>query len=554
MKRKTRNRIILGTVAGMVALATAGTLLYANSFRNYEYVFPNVTCEGRSLEGMTYTEAQQTIAEIIADKRYQVTVTLPGTDPWVVDPDQTVTEQIPGTALKEIWTYGREDTSFFGPLRSYLSAKALPRDIPVAYALEYDPLSVQTSIDALKQQITIEPTDCQGTVDQDTHTAVVKHKKKGRTIDAEAVSKTVCAALDDRRDSIEAEFEEIPLDQEQLEELLSELSESGFVDVVQPAVTYDQERETSLLHMGTPGFSLDVDPAEQQVLDASNAGEESVKIPLTETDPDRYDLRGFHDWVKRDPEGVYYYQGALYGGTPGYDFDLPAAQSAEAEAGFGDTVEIPLDVTQPVVPIDYARQVLFRDQLGRADTYHTGAYARTNNLILSCEAIDGTILNPGEEFSFNDVVGERTAAKGYMSALVYLSTGNEAQLGGGICQTASTLYMAALKAGMEITERAEHMYTVSYCPLGLDATIYWGYSDLRFVNTRYMPVRINASVSDGQVHMSISGTNFTGRYIELSSERVSSNPIGYRAYRTTYNADGTEYYTADLGVSYYSSH
>ena len=554
MKKKKRNRIILGTATGVVALAAAGTLFFANSFHSYEYVFPNVTCEGRSLEGMTYQEASQAVADIIAEKRYQVTVTLPETDPWVVDPDQTVTEQTPGTALKEIWTYGREDMSFFGPLRAYLGAKVLPREIPIVYALAYDPASVQASVDALKQQITIEPTPCQGTVDQDAHTAVVTPGEKGRTIDAEAVAQQVCTALDHQANTVEAEFAEIPLDQGQLEELISQLADDGYVDVVQPEVTYDQERETSLLHMGTPGFALDAEPAVQQVMAASDAGENTVTISLDETDPDQYDLRGFHDWVKRDPQGIYYYQGGLYGGTPGYDFDLSAAEEAEAEAGFGDTVEIPLDVTDPVIPIDYARQVLFRDQLGRADTYHTGAYARTNNLILSCEAIDGTILNPGEEFSFNDVVGERTASKGYMSALVYLSTGNEAQLGGGICQTASTLYMAALKAGMEITERAEHMYTVSYCPLGLDATIYWGYSDLRFVNTRYMPVRINASVSDGQVHMSISGTNFTGRYIELSSERVSSNPIGYRAYRTTYNADGTEYYTEDLGVSYYSSH
>ena len=123
MKKKKRNRIILGTATGVVALAAAGTLFCANSFHSYEYVFPNVTCEGRSLEGMTYQEASQAVADIIAEKRYQVTVTLPETDPWVVDPDQTVTEQTPGTALKEIWTYGREDMSFFGPLRAYLGAK-----------------------------------------------------------------------------------------------------------------------------------------------------------------------------------------------------------------------------------------------------------------------------------------------------------------------------------------------------------------------------------------------------------------------------------------------
>ena len=554
MKKKTKRRVILGVAAVCVIAMVSGVLLYANSFRNYELIYPNVTCDGVPLAGMTYEEAESTIAGIIDQKQYQVTVRLPETDPFTVIPEQTVTEQEPGTALREVWNCGREDSSFFGPMLSYLGAGRGRRDVQIRYAFSYDPDSVKSQIDSLKTMVTVEPTDCTGSVDPDAHTATVSLGAKGRTIDADAAAAQVCRALDSGNDKVELSFEEIPLEEGQVETLLSELADEGYVEVREPDVTYDEATQTSVLDMGMPGYALDADALEEQVFRASDAGEETVTVTLQETDPQEYDLDGFYQWLKRDPEGIYYADGELYGGTPGYDFDLAAAEKAQEEAEYGDQVEIPLTVTDPIVPIDYARTVLFRDQLGRADTYHTGAYARTNNLILSCEAIDGTILNPGEEFSFNDVVGERTASKGYMSALVYLSTGNESQLGGGICQTASTLYMAALKSGMEITERAEHMYTVSYCPLGLDATIYWGYSDLRFINTSCMPVRINASVSGGQVHMSISGTNFTGHYIELSSERVSSSPIGYRAYRTIYNPDGTEYYTEDLGVSYYSSH
>ena len=117
---------------------------------------------------------------------------------------------------------------------------------------------------------------------------------------------------------------------------------------------------------------------------------------------------------------------------------------------------------------------------------------------------------------------------------------------------ATGCYQAALKAGMVITERSEHMYMVTYCEGGLDATVYWGSLDFRFRNPWSMPIRLNASVSDGQVHISIDGTNLTGHYITLSSENLGG--LRYRAYRTIHNPDGSEYYTEDLGVSQYKSH
>ncbi|MCD7797127.1 MAG: VanW family protein [Clostridiales bacterium] len=97
---------------------------------------------------------------------------------------------------------------------------------------------------------------------------------------------------------------------------------------------------------------------------------------------------------------------------------------------------------------------------------------RTNNLSIASKAISGTIIAPGETFSFNEVVGARTSAKGYKAALVFTgSTGVSDQLGGGICQVASTMFNCALKANVTITERHQHSQRVSYVPLGRDAAI-----------------------------------------------------------------------------------
>ena len=107
----------------------------------------------------------------------------------------------------------------------------------------------------------------------------------------------------------------------------------------------------------------------------------------------------------------------------------------------------------------------------------------------------------------NLLVGERTAEKGYQKAIVYQTGGkSEAEEGGGVCQVASTIYTACLYADLKVTERAPHMFTVTYVQLGMDATIYWGSLDYKFVNSTDHPLRIDASVSGGYVHIKLMGT------------------------------------------------
>ena len=107
--------------------------------------------------------------------------------------------------------------------------------------------------------------------------------------------------------------------------------------------------------------------------------------------------------------------------------------------------------------------MLFRDTLASCSTsLNEGNVPRTNNVRLAAASINGTILNPGNEFSYNTVVGERTTDRGYQSAGAY--SGNEIidEVGGGVCQPSSTLYMAVLRADLEVTQRVNHSFTVSY--------------------------------------------------------------------------------------------
>ncbi|MBE6741625.1 MAG: hypothetical protein E7570_04890 [Ruminococcaceae bacterium] len=125
---------------------------------------------------------------------------------------------------------------------------------------------------------------------------------------------------------------------------------------------------------------------------------------------------------------------------------------------------------------------------------------RTTNLKLACKAIDGTIVYPGDTFSFNATVGQRTSAKGYKEAYVFTGPNSHAMgLGGGVCQVASTMFNAALKANFQIVERHQHAQRVTYCPLGRDAAIFWGSENFRFKNTSNYPIKIKMSCGGGSL-------------------------------------------------------
>ena len=545
-----RSVALAGACIGAAVLLAAGTvLLRARYYKSYDRVFPGVVCQGVDLSGMTYEEAGDAIEKIVADQRFSVELSFPGGEKGSVLPEQTVLEASPGAALSAAWKCGREDDSLLGPWKRFRSGEIT--EIPLEFRLQYDREDAESQAERICDAMERGPTDCDGTVDEASHTAEITLGEKGRTLDRETVAEQVCAALDRQEETLALTFDPIPLDREQLRGLLEDLA--GNTPVTEPEPEYDEENETTLLHVGSPGYALDVDAAEDMVLDASDRGETAVSVPFDPEYPQDYDLDTFYAWLKRDPQENYYYiDGALVGGTPGYDFDLAEAKTALEAADYGQTVEIPLTVTQPKITREYAEWGLFRDNFGSSDTNHTGDAARNTNLRLACAALNGTVINPGEEFSFNQTVGERTAAKGYQYGIIYSNQGNESQIGGGICQVATGCYQAALMAGMEITERHEHMYTVSYCRGGLDATVYWGSLDVKFRNPWTMPVRLNAWMSGGQVHVSLDGTNFYHYYVKLSSEYLGG--LSYRAYRTIYRPDGSVYYREDLGVSSYSSH
>ncbi len=234
---------------------------------------------------------------------------------------------------------------------------------------------------------------------------------------------------------------------------------------------------------------------EERYLMASNRVENPVAYNVTRRDYseailDQY-VQGIADQVNRPAVeatiasfNTETYQFEFNPSQSGAALDVDALKTSIAQSirSGGGSVDLPIMVLQPQVSTEEVAS-----QYGLIDYAITNASsssrARINNIVTAMGFINGTCVKPGETFSFNETVGQRTTARGFKKATAYSSGEVTEQIGGGICQVSTTLFNAAVKADMEIVERHNHSLTVHYVDKGKDATVNWGDQDFRFKNT-----------------------------------------------------------------------
>lgn len=320
-------------------------------------------------------------------------------------------------------------------------------------------------------------------------------------------------------------------------------------DLSTAAFQESAEGQTLVLTMGIPTVRLDEEQVFCQILDAydqaislCSAGSFTVTPEVTaEAIPELPDLEAIHAQIAvaaaDDSLNMETYE--FVPGTYGYGFIPEEAQALVASASYGDTVRIPLTITKPEILGD---EVYFRDVLGHCETKHTDDENRNTNLRLLCQALNGVIIQPGEEFSYNGAVGERTEERGYKPATAYSGTRMIKDIGGGVCQGSTTLYNCALLADVEILERVCHGAKVGYVPLGLDAAVNWSTkTDLRFKNNFHFPMMITAEVSDGYVRMQLLGTDEKDYYVEMRTGQGEEGDILYAvSYKVKYDKETGE--------------
>ncbi len=145
---------------------------------------------------------------------------------------------------------------------------------------------------------------------------------------------------------------------------------------------------------------------------------------------------------------------------------------------------------------------------------------RAFNIKVAAEALDGLIVRPGQEVSFNDIVGPRSSEAGYKNAQVILNNAMVDGVGGGVCQVTSTLYNAVLLAGLKITERASHSLPVWYVPLGRDATVVYRQIDLKFCNDSTHHLYLKSVLGEGRLAFKIYGNTDQKKSVAVKSQVI----------------------------------
>lgn len=291
-----------------------------------------------------------------------------------------------------------------------------------------------------------------------------------------------------------------------LEDLSSQLPDA----VVQSS--YYIEDKDLVVTSGKEGNIVDVEgtiEAIQDALSSFSALEHPIEIAVKTKQPDDINVEQIYQEIRKDPVDAYYTKEPfeIHPSENGVDFKISLEEAkAMIASEVKDEYVIPLHIIVPNVTTNMIGTEAFPDLLSSFSTHYAASnYNRTTNLMLASNKINGTVLMPGETFSYNRVVGERTISAGYKEAPIYVEGRVEDGLGGGICQITSTLYNAVVYANLEITQRTNHQFVPSYVSASRDATVVYGALDFQFKNNRNYPIKLICSVSGGVANFQIFG-------------------------------------------------
>ena len=309
-----------------------------------------------------------------------------------------------------------------------------------------------------------------------------------------------------------------------------------------------------IITKGKTGTGPDMDALKEAILKAISIEDYDavIECPTVEQAPDELDMDAYFEEIHTEARDASLGENnVIIPAVNGISFDVKAAARKLKKAKEGETITIPLKITLPDVSTEEIEALPFLDLLGTYTTYGGGTKNRVANLKLAVEACDGVELQPGQIFSYNDTLGPRTEERGYKEATVIVGGEHAQDIGGGICQISTTLFMACLQSDLTIVERHNHAARIDYVEDGLDAAVVWGGQDFRFQNNTAYPIRITASYDEKEeaVSVSVYGTKTDNNTVKITTEH--SDPNTCRTYRSVYDQDGVLLHTDEVGYSKY---
>lgn len=318
------------------------------------------------------------------------------------------------------------------------------------------------------------------------------------------------------------------VDTELLETLIGELA--GESEIPMTETTYEIQGNSLTLIKGNPGMMVSREKVLAMIGDALiNPGISRIDMAVEWTEPKVIELDALYTELTQPITNAYY---SMVDGRVvvipekgGVTVDKNLLKSALESDEERCTVAISSQPYQATAKD--LEDMLFRDVIGAySSDFSTSSQSRATNVELTASRIDGYILMPGDVFSYDKTVGSRTIENGYKVAGIYVGNRTESGVGGGICQTSSTLYSAVLYANLEIVQRTSHSLPISYVPAGMDATIAEGYIDFQFKNNTPYPIQIRATAENRKLTCELLGVKEPGMEVEISNYTTAVHEPG----------------------------
>ena len=305
--------------------------------------------------------------------------------------------------------------------------------------------------------------------------------------------------------------------------------------------SYYIEKNNLIIVKGKAGYIIKTEELKEKIYEQiSNihTNYQIIEIPVEYKEPEPINLQKIHEEIYKEPQDAYVQKNptVVHPEVNGIDFKISVEEAEELLKEDKEEYTIPLKITKPKKTINNLGEEAFPDLLATFSTRFDGSnYNRNTNIKLAAKKDNGTVILPGEKFSFNTIVGSRTIEAGFKEGTAYVGGKVVPDVGGGVCQVSSTIYNTALLANMQIVERSNHMFTTGYVAASRDATVYYGSLDFVFKNSRKYPIKMVASANGGVCKVSIYGIKEEKEYEVIIQSKITSyiNPT------TIYKEDPT---------------
>lgn len=457
---------------------------------------PGTTVAGIDIGGRSTTEAEMTLREELGDQAAEKIDLKAGKPTAKLDPEKAgVSFDIPAT-ISHATGFTLDPTVLW---------KRLFGDDEIEPVISIDDKSFEEATGKVTESLAVEPVDAE--VSYSKSTPKLEDGANGQSVDAEQVR----TAIEDSWLRTEGT---VPV---QATEVEPDITTAEAKDVIDGFAEDAVSKDLSVKAEPAKDAEADVDGGDLTISPTIIATtltfepKDSKLVPVfDEEDLQKRVLAANTDVGKPAKDASF----TITDGKPevvksetGIGIEKDELTTAVTDAIKGDTDEptVTLASVKPDFTTEDAKQADVSDVMSEFSTGYSSQPNRDTNLKVASKTVSGTVVQPGEQFSLNETLGQRTAANGYKPAGV-ISNGQMAEdYGGGVSQVSTTLFNAAFFAGFELDEHQAHSRYISRYPEGREATLDWSSIDMKFTNTSKSPVVLDMSVSGGEVHAKVFG-------------------------------------------------